>query len=96
MKTHNHLIPAMAIHPGEILLDELEECHMSQQALADRMERPYQVINAICRGRKGISVETVLDLEKVLEIPADFWLQLDLNYRLDTERIRRRDLPKAS
>jgi addiction module HigA family antidote len=88
--THNHLVPAEPTHPGEVLKEELAARDMTQTDLAQVAERPLQTINMIIRGRKGISAETALDLERAFpEIPADFWLQLDMRYRLNVERLRR-------
>ncbi|MEN6641275.1 MAG: HigA family addiction module antitoxin [Armatimonadia bacterium] len=86
----NHLIPAEPTHPGEVLREELAARGMTQTDLASAMGRPLQTINMIVKGRKSISAETALDLEKALPgIPADFWLQLDMRYRLNVERLRR-------
>jgi len=94
--TDSKLVPAIPIHPGDILQDEIEARHLTQRAVADITGRPYQVINGIINGRKGISVETALDLEKVFpEIPAEFWLRVDLSYRLNMARLERL-LMKAS
>ncbi|HEY3417897.1 MAG TPA: HigA family addiction module antitoxin [Armatimonadota bacterium] len=90
------LVPAIAIHPGEILKEEIEARSMTQKELAEEMGRPVQVVNLIINGRKGISAETAVDLEKAIpEIPADFWLRLDASYRLNVVRIRQRDMRKA-
>lgn len=87
---HNSLVPAEATHPGEVLREELAARQMTQTDLAQVTGRPLQTINMIIKGRKGISAETALDLEKAFpEIPADFWLQLDMRYRLNVERLRR-------
>jgi addiction module HigA family antidote len=89
---HNNLIPAEPTHPGEVLKEELVARGMTQTDLAIATGRPIQTINMIINGRKGISAETALDLEKVLpEIPADFWLQLDMRFRLNVERLRRQE-----
>jgi addiction module HigA family antidote len=90
--THNHLVPAEPTHPGEVLREELATRAMTQTDLAQVAGRPLQTINMIIKGRKGISAETALDLEKAFpEIPADFWLQLDMRYRLNIERLRRHE-----
>jgi HTH-type transcriptional regulator/antitoxin HigA len=85
--------PAIAIHPGEILKDEIEARSMTQKGLAVKMGRPVQTINMIINGRKGISEDTALDLEKAFdgELTAEMWIQLDTNYRLDSARIRRQE-----
>lgn len=95
--THNHLTPAIAIHPGEVLKEEIEARGMTQKELAEKMGRSAQIVNMIINGRKGISAETAVNLEHAFpEIPAEFWLNLDSAYRLDLVRIQQRDLQKAS
>jgi len=89
---HNNLLPATPTHPGEVLKDELDARGMTQTELANTIGRPLQTVNMIINGRKGISAETALDLEKAFpEIPADFWLQLDMRFRLNSERLLRRE-----
>jgi plasmid maintenance system antidote protein VapI len=47
----------------------------------------------IINGRKGISEETAVDLESAFdgELSAEFWLNLDMMYRLHRERLKRRE-----
>jgi len=47
---------------------------MSQVELAERMGRPKEKINDIIKGREPITMATAFKLEKVLGIPASFWL----------------------
>ena len=69
-----------AIHPGIYLGEEIEARGLTQSELARRMERPVQVINEVVRGRKAISEETALGLERVLGTPARVWLNLQSMY----------------
>lgn len=90
---HNNLLPAEPTHPGDVLKEELEARGMTQTELANLTGRPIQTINMIIKGHKGITAETALDFEKAFpEIPADFWLQLDMRYRMNSERLRRQQL----
>ncbi len=88
--------------PGDTLAEHIEYIGMSQAELADRMGRPKKTINEIIRGKAQITPETSLQLERVVGIPADFWMKKEQNYRLrlaeideaeklldDTDRIRR-------
>lgn len=68
--------------PGEYLAEELEARSITQVALAKMMDRPVQVINAIVRGRKAITAETAVQLEKALGIEAEFWMNLEMFYQL--------------
>ena len=82
--------PDVAIPPGETLAEELEARDLSQSELARRMHRPVQAINEIVQGRKQITAETALQLESVLETPAEFWLNLEAGYQLTKARLARR------
>ena len=83
--------PDRAIHPGVYLAQELEARSMTQTELSRRMERPVQVINEIIRGKKSISVETALGLERVLGTSARTWMNLQSNYQLVKARQRQRE-----
>ena len=72
----------LAIHPGELLAEELESRGMTQRALAEAMGRPPQVINEIVRGRKAITAATAIQLEEVLGTSARLWLGLQATYEL--------------
>ena len=58
------------IPPGEFLREHLEESGMSQAELARRLGRPRQAVNEIIRGKKAITAETALQLERVLFDPS--------------------------
>jgi len=45
------------------------------------MGRPLKTINEIVKGRVSITAETAIQLESVLEIKADKWLNLEKKYR---------------
>jgi len=68
--------------PGDTLAEHIEYIGMSQAELADRMGRPKKTINEIIRGKAQITPETALQLERVVGIPADFWMKKEQNYRL--------------
>ncbi len=72
----------LAIPPGELLEEELSARGMAQHDLAVRMGRPAQAINEIVRGKKRITDDTALGLEKVLGIPAHLWVSLEASYQL--------------
>tara|TARA_B100000315_G_scaffold231356_1_gene242611 strand:+ start:74 stop:253 length:180 start_codon:yes stop_codon:yes gene_type:complete len=55
------------------------------------MGRPANAINEIINARKAITAETALQLEAVRpEIPARFWLNLEMDYQLTKALIKRR------
>lgn len=70
-------------HPGEMLLEEfLNPMGISQKDLADNIEVPYQRVNEIVNGRRGITPSTALRLAKFFDMSADFWMNLQLRWDL--------------
>ena len=53
------------------------------------------VANEIVRGKKAITDDTALGLEKVPDIPAAFWLNLEQNYRMTRDRLRKHEWLQA-
>ncbi|MGB9591447.1 MAG: HigA family addiction module antitoxin, partial [Candidatus Kryptoniota bacterium] len=52
-------------HPGEMLLEEfLAPMGITQKELADSILVPYQRVNEIINGRRGITPSTALRLAK--------------------------------
>lgn len=72
---------SVAVSPGEVLQEALEERGLTQSQLSERMGRPKKTINEIVNGKAAITSETALQLELVLGIPASFWSNLESNYR---------------
>lgn len=70
-------------HPGEMLLEEfLTPMGITQKDLADNIEVPYQRINEIVNGRRGITPSTALRLAKFFDVSPDFWMNLQLRWDL--------------
>lgn len=67
--------------PGDTLRDLMDERALSQAELARRLGRPAQAINEIVAGKKEITEDTALELERVLQVPAHFWLAREARYR---------------
>ena len=59
-------------HPGEMLLEEfLSPMGLTQRELADAIHVPYQRINDIVNGRRGITPSTALRLSKYFNMSPD-------------------------
>jgi len=70
-------------HPGEMLLEEfLNPMGITQRELADNIHVPYQRVNEIVNGRRGITPGTALRLAKFFNMSADFWMNLQLRWDL--------------
>lgn len=69
--------------PGEMLREEfLLPMRITQRQLADAIHVPYQRINEIVNGRRGITPATALRLAKYFEVSPDFWMNLQLRWDL--------------
>ena len=66
--------------PGDTIQETIDALGMSQAELAERMGRPLKTINEIIKGKEAISPTTAVQLERVLGIPADFWLERERQY----------------
>jgi len=77
------------IHPGEILLEEfLKPMGLSQYRLAKDISVPPRRINEIVHGKRGISADTSLRLERYFGLSEGFWLRLQARYDLEVEKDR--------
>lgn len=91
-QVRNEYRPRYASPPGETLEEVLEMRGMTQADLARRTGRPTKTINEIIKGKTAITPETALQLERVLGIPAGFWMKREQHYR---ESLARQDEEEA-
>ncbi len=71
-----------AIHPGEVLADELEEIGISPTELARQLSVPANRISQIIKGKRAITGDTALRLGHWLGMSPQFWLNLQSAYDL--------------
>jgi addiction module HigA family antidote len=70
-------------HPGEMLLEEfLTPMGLTQRELADGIHVPYQRVNELVNGKRGMTPHTALRLAKFLGTTADVWMNLQLRWDL--------------
>ncbi len=70
-------------HPGEMLLQEFPKpLGMSQTELAVKIGVSYPRINELIRGKRGVTPDTALRLERLFGMEAQFWLNLQLAWDL--------------
>ena len=66
-------------HPGEMLSEEfLVPMNITQRELADAIHVPYQRVNELVNGKRGVTPSTALRLAKYFGVTADFWLNLQM------------------
>ena len=92
-------------HPGEMLLEEfLEPLGITQRELADAIHVPYQRINELVNGRRGVTPSTALRLGQYFGMSPGYWMNLQLRWDLyharreeaaELRRIKQYKLAKA-
>jgi antitoxin HigA-1 len=65
-----------------LLTEFLEPLGLTQKQLADSIHVPYQRINEIINGKRGVTPSTALRLAKFFGVSNDFWLNLQLRWDL--------------
>jgi len=92
--------PVYPIHPGEVLADELSELEMTAAELARELHVPSNRLYQIISGKRAMTADTALRLERWLGVEAAFWMNLQKSYELDVaseqmgEEIRRTIRPR--
>ncbi len=83
-------------HPGEMLLDEfLNPLGLTQRELANGILVPYQRVNELVRGKRGITPSTALRLSRFFGNTPGFWMNLQLRWDLyQAQRAEAQELDK--
>lgn len=91
------------IHPGEILMEDfLRPLGITQYRLAKDTGVPPRRINEIVQGKRAVTADTALRLGRFFGMEAQFWLNLQARYDLETakdrltERLNREVHPRAA
>lgn len=70
-------------HPGEMLREEfLIPMGLTQRELAHGIQVPYQRINELVNGKRGVTPSTALRLAKFFGTTPGFWMNLQLRWDL--------------
>ncbi|MBA3273911.1 MAG: HigA family addiction module antidote protein [Chthoniobacterales bacterium] len=72
----------IAVHPGDILREMLDEVGISQSQLARHLDTDVARVNEICRHRRGISAQMAVMLGKAFGTSAALWLNLQKAWEL--------------
>lgn len=71
-----------AIHPGEILREELEVLGFSANEFAKKLKIPTNRITSILNGQRSITADTALRLARYFATTPEFWMNLQTAYDL--------------
>ena len=87
----NNITPFVATHPGEMIKGELKERNMTQKQLSEMSGIKASILSETINGKRSISLNMAVALEKVLGIPADIWMNMQNQYDLDSANIAERN-----
>ena len=82
--------PFKAVHPAEIIKDEIKARAMTRKELAERMGMQAPNVTRLLKG-ENITASIARKLEDALDIPADFWMRLQTQYDKDVKAVAIRD-----
>lgn len=72
----------IAVHPGEILQEILDQNQLTQSQVAQRLHMAPSKISDICRGKRGVTPDMAMRLGKLFGQSPLFWLNLQKNWEL--------------
>ena len=88
--------PFIATHPGELIKDELKERNLTQKELSEMTGIKPSVLSETINGKRSVSLNVAVALEKALGIPAEVWMNLQTQYDLDSAQIAEREKQKET
>ncbi|EIJ38257.1 addiction module antidote protein, HigA family [Galbibacter orientalis DSM 19592] len=95
MATNKTLIPAQATHPGVLIKDELEATpNLNQRILAKELDVKPSFLNEIIKGKRPVTADIAILLEKTLGISADYWMKFQSQYEIDKARLKEKNIKK--
>ena len=87
MSTPRHAYtPDHASPPGDLIQEHLEHLGISARELARRCGRSGKLMAEIAAGKAPVEPETALQLERVFDVPASIWTNMEAAYRLHQAR----------
>jgi addiction module HigA family antidote len=72
----------IAVHPGEILQEILDQNQITQSEVAQRLQMAQSKISDICRSKRGVTPDMAMRLGKLFGQSPLFWLNLQKNWEL--------------
>lgn len=78
----NQYRPDYAVAPGDVLDERIKAQGISQAELARRCGHSAKLISEIINGKAPLKPAVALQFEKVLNVDASIWLNIETDYRL--------------
>lgn len=89
------LIPVQATHPGTLIKDEIDAIpNFTQRTLAKELGVKPSFLNEIIKGKRPVTADLAILLEKSLGISADYWMKFQSQYEIDKARVKEKNIKK--
>ncbi|MGF1584078.1 MAG: HigA family addiction module antitoxin [Bacteroidales bacterium] len=92
--TTKNIIPFEATHPGTVIMDEINARNISQKELAHELGVLPTFLNEILKGKRAITADFAILLEKSLGISADYWMRFQSQFDIDKARLKEKNIRK--
>jgi HTH-type transcriptional regulator/antitoxin HigA len=89
--SNQRLVPARAIHPGEVLREELRERGITQKEFAKTIGVQATHLNEFIKGKRDLTDSLAHKLEQSLGIPFKFWMSMQSEYAYDCIQISNKE-----
>ena len=83
--------PDFVVPPGATLQETIDELGIDQRELADRTGLATKTLNQIIKGKAPLTQQTAMLLERVTNVPARIWNNLEAEYREQLARLEARE-----
>lgn len=93
---NNRLVPARAIHPGEILREELQERGIKQKDFAQAIGVQATHLNEFIKGKRNLNEELAMKLESQLGVPFKTWMSLHNGYMYECKALNEKRTEEQS
>jgi addiction module HigA family antidote len=85
-KDGNELKTPVAVHPGEFLLEEVEERGLKKTEFAKSIGLLPGNLSELFKGKRHINARIAVKLEHALGVSAEYWMGLQSAYDLNIAR----------
>ena len=72
--------------PGEILKSYINDFGYTQKSFAKKINVSERHLSNIINGKAGITINFAMKLEPVFDIEAEYWLNIEIKYKLKKKR----------
>lgn len=89
-KNGKEIFTDVTLHPGEVIADELAAREIRKMDFAALLDMKPSHFSELLHGKRHVSAAVALKLEKLLKVPAEYWMRLQVYHDLFVERNRDR------